>query len=242
MSFSDSWSRWRSRTGSFLRKRGLIPQFLVVLRDPEKRFDKRYRVDTAGVLKPVELQSDPRYKHSNWYGPTDTARFREMLRSIRVDYSKFVFIDFGCGKGKVLLLASALPFKQIIGVEVWSEMISMAEQNLRTYTGARNSNNIGLHHVDAGEFAIPDGPGIYYFFDPFREEVMSRVLENIRRSLSAAPREVYVIYCEPERPDILENCGFLTRIRQTKHYSIYKARRDATGTRQEIAQAEGNVL
>jgi len=230
MSLVELWTEWKDRAVRSLQKRGLVgtvrlvPAFVVksLKGDPDKRFDRRFRVDTAGILKPTELQSDPRFQQSNWYAPTATTSFFRMLRQIKVDFSKFVFIDFGCGKGKALLLASQLPFKEIIGIELWSEMISVAEENLKSYTGNRKCKTFQLHYMDASEFPIPSDPGIFYFFDPFREEVMQKVLENIRQSLAAAPREIYIIYCEPERPDLLDRSGFLTPIKQTARYSIYK--------------------
>ena len=231
MSIPKLWTSLKARASASIVKRGfagtvrLVPGAIAArLRgDPEKRFDRRFRVDTAGIIKPPELQSSPRFKDSNWYAPSATNSFYRMLRQIKVDFRKFVFIDFGCGKGKALLLASRLPFKQIIGIELWSELFFFAEENLKRYTGKRSCNEFQLHYMDAIEFNIPGEPGIYYFFDPFREEVMRKVLENMRRSLAAAPREAYVIYCEPERPDILDQSGFLTLIKQSTHYSIYRA-------------------
>ena len=231
MSLLELWMRWKGRALVSVRKRGLagtvrlFPGLVAASfrGDPDKRFDRRFHVDTAGILKPIELQSDPRFKDSNWYAPTATTSFFRMLRQIKVDFRKFVFIDFGCGKGKALLLASQLPFKQIVGIELWPELFSVAEKNLKSYSGKRQCSEFRLHQMDASEFPIPSEPGIYYFFDPFREEVMRKVLDNMRRSLAAAPRESYVVYCEPERPDILDQSGFLTLLKQTPHYSIYKA-------------------
>ncbi len=117
--------------------------------------------------------------------------------------------------------ASALPFREIIGVEIWPEMVSIAEENLRKYRGNRACRVARLHCLDASEYSIPADPGVFYFFDPFRETVTRKVLENLRQSLLVHPREVYVIYCEPERPDLLDNCGFLALLKRTEHYSIY---------------------
>lgn len=242
--------RWKGRAVRSLHKRGfagtiqLVPAVVAAtLRgDPDKRFDQRFHVETAGILKPLELQSLPRFEHSNWYAPTATTSFCRILRQIKVDFKKFVFIDFGCGKGKALLLASRLPFKQIVGVELWSELLSTAEQNLKSYRGRRKCNTFRLHYMDATEFPIPREPGIYYFFDPFHEKVMRKVLENMRHSLAAWPREAYVIYCEPERPDILDNCGFLTLIKQMPHYSIYKASGSTTGGARELLTPHNEVF
>lgn len=51
-----------------------------------------------------------------------------------LDYSKFTFIDFGAGMGRVLLMASERPFRKIIGVEFARELITIAENNLRSYS------------------------------------------------------------------------------------------------------------
>ena len=230
MPILDVWVRWKDRAKASFHKRGitgtirLLPGLVAArLRgDPEVQFDQRYGVDTAGILKPTSLQSDPRFKHSNWYAPSAAAAFRRMLRHINVDFSSFVFIDFGSGKGKALMLALALPFREVVGVELWPDLVRIAEDNLGKYSGKRACRVTRLHCVDASEYSIPPDPGIYYFFDPFRETVTLKVLENLRQSLRAHPREAYVIYCEPERPDLLDNCGFLALLRRTTHYSVYR--------------------
>jgi hypothetical protein len=226
----ERFLRLKTRAVSSIRKRGitetvrLVPGFIAatIRGDPDKRFDRRFHVDTAGIIKPIELQSLPRFKDSNWYAPVTATLFREMLSQIKVDFRKFTFIDFGCGKGKALLLASRLPFKTIVGIELWSELYDAAKKNLSSYSGKRKCKNFQLHYMDAKEFRIPDEPSIFFFFDPFREEVMRKVLYNIQASLVAAPRDIYVIYCEPERPDILDQSEFLTLLVRTPHYSIYR--------------------
>jgi tRNA1(Val) A37 N6-methylase TrmN6 len=139
-----------------------------------------------------------------------------------VDYGKFVFIDFGCGKGKVLLLAAELPFKQIIGVELSSELICVAAENLKSYVRrTRMSNVFHLNCMDASEYRIPHEPAIFYFYNPFRAEVMRKVLENIRGSLAAAPREIYLVYLNPVDRSLLDESGFLTPVKLTYWYSIH---------------------
>jgi SAM-dependent methyltransferase len=229
------WTKWKGKALRSLRTRGLagtlifaaalakriLCQRWTLYRDA--RFDQRFAVDTAGILYLPELQSDPRFRYSNGYAPTPRSRFRRMMRRLDVDYSKFLFIDFGCGKGRVLVLAAELPFQQIIGIELSSQLIRVAEDNLRSYLGPRRCHTIQLACTDAGEFPIPGEPAIYYFYDPFQAEMMRKVLENIRRSLAATPRETYVLYFTPKHQHLLDECGFLTPIKQAPWYSIYKS-------------------
>jgi len=244
MSFTGFWTKWVGKLLSSLRERGVagtarraaaLAGHIIVERwrryqrwNPwyhylDKRFDRRFAVDTAGMVNLPELKTDPRFKYAVNYRPTPRSLFFRMLRRLDVDYSSFVFIDFGCGKGKVLFLAAELPFKRIVGIELSSKLFRVAENNLRNYLGPRTCNAVQLVCMDASEYEIPEERAIYYFYNPFTAEVMNPVLENIRRSLAATPRETYVVYYNHELKRLLDESGFLMPIKQTSLYSIYKA-------------------
>jgi|GEM_PF-874811 len=186
----------------------------------DQRFDRRFAVDTAGVAVIPEIHSDPRF---SGYSPTPSDRFFQMLRQVDVDYTRFVFIDFGCGKGKAVMLAAELPFKQIIGIELSAELIAIAEKNVRNYRGKRRCTTIQLLCIDATDFEIPNERAIYYFWDPFEAELMEKVLQNIHRSFIDVPREIYIVCFMPSFRSVLDKSGFLTRMKQASWYSIYKA-------------------
>jgi SAM-dependent methyltransferase len=222
MSFYDVWVRWENKAVRSFRQRGVVGTLeftLVLVKEglssrwrhySDQKFDRRFAVDTADTSIPPEFESDPRFKYGHAYGPTPRSLFFRMLRKLEVDYSKFLFIDFGCGKGKALLLAAELHFRQIIGVELSSKLIDVAEENLKTYLGRTRERDIfKLVRMDARQYPIPQEPAIYYFANPFEAEVMRSVLENIRSSLAPAPRG-------PSRKSLLgnscvENKGFMVQ-------------------------------
>lgn len=147
-----------------------------------------------------------------------------MLRELRIDHTRFVFIDFGCGKGKVLLLAAELPFRRIIGVELSEKLLRIAEDNVRSYLRrTRKRNVIELVCRDAADYPLPPERSVLYFWNPFGETVLEKLLGNIQRSLAAAPREAYIVYLNPVHRDGLDRCGFLTPIKRTHLYAIYQA-------------------
>ena len=238
-SLLDLWTKWIGRANRSLRKRGflgavrasatMVKSIVRVrllwpyLHRLDKIFDWRFSVDTAGTLILPELQTDPGFQDSYGYGPIARYRFFCLLRQLHVDHSKFVFIDIGCGKGKALLLAARLPFKRIIGVEHSSKLVEAAEENLRTYRGSRRCSTFDLACVDAGEYPIPPEAAVFFFYNPFNENLMRKVLENIWRSLREVPRDAYLIYVEPDCKSLLAESGFLTPVKQTSWYSIYKA-------------------
>ena len=186
----------------------------------DRNFDRRFAVNTAGVLLLPEIHSDPRF---NGYSPTPHSLFSRLLRQVDVDYSQFTFIDFGCGKGKALLLASKLPFRRIVGVEVSSVLIGVAAENLKTYRGTRRCKAVQLVHSDARDFRLPEEDAICYFWDPFEAELMRTVLENIRNSLAAAPRDIYIVYFMPVHRKLFDEADFLSMVKQTSWYCIYRA-------------------
>jgi hypothetical protein len=187
----------------------------------DRRYDRRWAVDTAGIDLLDEI---PDYTDANAYSPVPRSTFFSVLRQIDVDYSQFVFIDFGCGKGKPVLLASELPFEATIGLELVPRLAEIGQKNIETYRGPRKSRSSQIVCADATEYEIPQKPAILYFFDPFKEDVMIKVLNNIRRSLIAVPREMYILYLDPSWRHLMDNADYLALIKDTGHCCIYKSR------------------
>jgi SAM-dependent methyltransferase len=245
-SFLDAWTAWTKRAERSLRTRGPLGTAAAaaalvrhgartfldrVVLDPwnnhwDREFDRRFGVDTAGSVFLPELQSDPRFRHSVHYATLPRSLILRMLRRLALDYNRFVFIDFGCGKGKALLVAAELPFKQIVGIEISSKLISVAEENIRKYVRrTERLNAIQLACMDVCDYPIPREPVVCYFYNPFDAQVMQRVLAKLYASLAAAPREAFVVYSypPPAAQIVMDESGFLTPIKQTFAYSIYRA-------------------
>ena len=195
----------------------------------DRRFDRRFSVDTAGIIRLTEFQADPQFPELSSsgqevsYGPSPSVVFASALERIHVDWKKFVFIDFGCGKGKALLLAAKLPFKRIIGLELVSALVQAAESNWQRYTGKKKCTDCLIVCKDAREFVIPNDPAVYYFYNPFNKTVLRHILEHISRSLAVEFRESYVVFLNPEYDDVLKEYTFLEPIARTSLYSVHRA-------------------
>jgi SAM-dependent methyltransferase len=189
-----------------------IPYYARQLID--SRFDRKYGVETSGYafLEKLEITSTNR----EWgitYQPTSAKHLKIMLSQISADLSEFTFIDFGSGKGRVLLMASEYPFKQIVGVEFAADLHAKAEENIPRYRNARQRCfNIQSLCMDAVDFVIPDGRCVLYFFDPFREDVMRRVLTNIANTYRRTGAKMFLIYYASVHADLVESLGIFKRI------------------------------
>jgi len=108
------------------------------------------------------------------------------------------FIDIGCGKGRVLLMAAEHGFRKIIGVDFAADLCLAARDNVERYRRSSNSSAVfSIEQRDACTYNVPDQPGVLFLYNPFNESVMRSFVANVERSLSQHPREFYVIYHMP---------------------------------------------
>lgn len=154
-------------------------------------WDIWHGVETSGRVKinSVNVVGNNRSLGIDYYPGT----VRKVLEELSPDYRQYGFIDFGSGKGKVLLEAAGYPFQFVEGVEFSSELHRIAERNIRNYRGKRRCSAVRSVLGDAAEFVLPAAPLVLYFFHPFTGRVLEAVIDNIRRSAAAQPRNILII-------------------------------------------------
>ncbi len=206
---------------------------LNLLRDltPQRRrlrygdidYDFDHNVDTSWAT--LSLRTRLRELISGaQYHASEPALFHEMLSALPVPADGSVFIDLGSGKGRALLMASDYPFRQIVGVELLEELNQAAEKNIAGYRSA-NQRCFNIESVcgDAREFRFPYASFVLYLFNPFPDYVLRTVLENLRKSVEAQPREVYVINHNLIHEDIFRAQHWLRELHRTHQFAIYRA-------------------
>src|SRR5882672_929842 len=93
--------------------------------------DQRLGIDAAGVHTPDELSlKGENAEFAVEYYATPTWIFRRLVDSLAIDVGRFVFVDYGCGKGRVLVLAAERPFLRVEGVELSDDMHRVAVRNV----------------------------------------------------------------------------------------------------------------
>jgi predicted RNA methylase len=161
------------------------------------------------------------------YFATEPWLFEQIMQAIPVDFSQFTFIDLGCGKGRVLLMASDYPFKRIVGVEFMPDLHRAARQNIAIFSSDRQRcRQIEAVCLDARDFQFPPGPLVMYLFNPFSESTFAHVLENLRHSVEQMPRPVYIAYRFTEFEKLLSQADWLERIAGAEQWAVYGNRRE----------------
>jgi SAM-dependent methyltransferase len=139
------------------------------------------------------------------------------LRGTRVG-PRDVFVDYGSGKGRVLLHASRRPFARVIGIELDPEDCAFARRNLAAAAAARRVRAAAVEvlEVDASSWPVPDDVTVVYMFNPFKGEVFAAVVSRLIESLDRRPRPLTLVYANPECSAELLATGRFERVRSSR--------------------------
>jgi SAM-dependent methyltransferase len=227
------WNDLAAREGRIAATRTVLSALAEFARDstPERRrqrygdadYDWDHRVNTTSAA--VGWRDRLLGVFHSPYQPTESALFHEMIETLRahigIDYSEFVFIDLGSGKGRTLLMASDYPFRRILGVELLPTLHETAKENLSGYH-SESQKCFALESIcgDATEFPFPEEPTVLYLFNPFPEAGMRRVIGNLEQSLREDSRAVYVLYHNPLLEHVMGE-STLKKIGGTHQYAVY---------------------
>lgn len=162
-------------------------------------FDLKHGTETSARVYPADLAlSHPNWIHASPYFPTPSRLLKETVQLLNLDVKPLTFVDLGSGKGRVLLMASALPFRRIVGVELSAQLSVVAARNLAVYQGEQRCTDIRIECGDFTEFVFPAEPLFVFLYHPASAELSKVLARNLARSIRAFPREVWVLYVTPQ--------------------------------------------
>jgi len=169
-------------------------------------FDWKYKTDTRSKISLHDLTVTGENKeHGSFYQPTMALSFKRLLDTVPLP-PESVLVDFGCGKGRVLLLAVLRGMKKAVGIEFSPELCEIARNNVRIVEQATGSRlDITVIEGDVTHYEIEDDQNVFFLFNPFDDVVLEAVVKNIQKSLQRKSREIAIIYYNPVHSHILDN-------------------------------------
>ena len=179
-------------------------------------FDFRYgvRTDQWVELSDLEVVGDNRDQGRS-YQPIRPLIFRSALDSFKIP-REGVFVDYGSGKGRVLMLSVLSGFHRTVGIEFAPDLCRVAEHNLDKFRARTGMQFEALVlNVDAACYKVNDDECVFFLFNPFDGEVLEQVLRNIRYSLQHKPRSIHIIYANPVHRQVLDNDPFWLNVGET---------------------------
>jgi SAM-dependent methyltransferase len=171
--------------------------------------ERKYNLNSIGLdkLRNLSIKGDNLahasiYQASNYYILEKGFNY---LRSINENNS---IVDFGCGKGRALVVAAYFEFKNITGIDFATALCISAEQNIQKTKLLYPSATFNVVCDDVVNYKIKKEQNVFFFFNPFDEVVMLEVIKNILASLKEKSRKVYIMYVNPVHKEIFLSAGF----------------------------------
>lgn len=154
------------------------------------------------------------------YSKTNEKHLKEIFQALEVQSSDCL-LDVGCGKGGVLRGAAVFPFKRIVGIDIDPRLIEIAKNNFKILG---LSDKIECSVEDALTYQGYHQFNIFFFFNPFGEEIMRTVVDKIIKT-NVGKERFFIIYHNPVYYKIIENAGCFRKIKElfdsSKQYKTY---------------------
>jgi SAM-dependent methyltransferase len=165
--------------------------------ESDAEFDARHGTDTAGSVEPGDLGigDTDTSKLAIRYLPSPLRVTSWMLDRIGIDPRECSFVDLGCGKGRVLLVAAQRPFRKIVGVEISTDLAAIASRNVdRFRPPSELVPSITVENTDVRKFAMPPGNLLIHMYHPFDPVISAAVFARLAAIPDQPPRRIIVAY------------------------------------------------
>jgi precorrin-6B methylase 2 len=139
------------------------------------------------------------------YGAVDYTQIKKIIAFLQLNEND-IFIDIGCGKGRVILYAATQKIKKVIGIEYEKGLADIARRNINSCKALKTE--IEVIQADAAVYTITEGT-VFFINNPFGYKTLLKVLDNIKKSILAYPRKVRIVYNGSQYQVLLEMSGWL---------------------------------
>ena len=196
----------------------------------ERLFDRRFGIETRGIIEDLSAHgaAGPNLEHAVRYEPIQLPVYRRIERALPVAARDYDFVDYGCGKGRALILAAESGFRRMIGVEFAPRLLSVAERNIAAYRARRpHGGAFEVVSIDATEYEPPSNPAVLFFYNPFDAPVMARVLERLDRAWQRHRADWLLVYRNARHEALFEQRAWLAPVAEDESFRIWRAAPDA---------------
>lgn len=157
--------------------------------------ERRLGIDTGEFSHGFQLGDEGQCRG---YEPIDHKCFDIIMDHLAIRAGVDGFIDYGCGKGRAVVLAATHPFVQAIGVERSSRLAEIARDNVASAQRHLACADVRIVESDARTWPVPRDITIAFLFNSFGGEILDDVMERIHESLVEHPRRFRLVYAIPK--------------------------------------------
>jgi SAM-dependent methyltransferase len=216
-------------TAASVRERGALTTLQIAWSVVEDAwFDRRFGTETARTVYTDQLESHLANRdHSTRHKATKARPLQTLLRELQLP-SGSTFVDIGCGKGKVLLLAAQHPFARVVGIEFSPSLCRDARRNVGIFEKrVRLQAPVEVIEADVTQHAFGGDENVFFLYNPFDGEILEAFLKNLAGSLAARPRRLWMIYNAPVYASVVDASGLFkpgeTRTIGGNEFRVYRS-------------------
>lgn len=175
----------------------------------EIKGEKKYRLNSIelDMLKTITIDSN-NLVHASIYQGCNYYILEKGFNYLKSINENKTLVDFGCGKGRAMVVAAYFGFKKITGIDFAKPLCLLAEQNIKRTADIFPKVDFTVICDDVVNYKVGQDLNVFFFFNPFDEVVMLTVVKNILFSLKVNPRKIYIMYSNPLHKEIFLSAGF----------------------------------
>ena len=161
-------------------------------------FDKELGIETSGIVSAVDIHRDKRLTSliSPYIG-SQPSIVRTALAALGT-YGDYTFVDYGCGKGRAVIVADEFPFHNVIGIELSAALAARARLNAEK-VARRFPDRPPMKIVDANvcDFPLPSGKLACFNYNAFGSEIVAQIITKFEAALAGDTPHMFFIYYNP---------------------------------------------
>lgn len=191
----------------------------------DRAFDAQWGTDTSREVPMSALDFPAELKRSsNHYQASGAHILDEAIACAGIDPSAFVFVDYGCGKGRIVLLAAARPFIAAVGVEYSPLLTHIARDNANAFVAAGGATTAPVFwQGNAADYAPPPGNIFAYLYNAFGADILAGCLDRFEAAKAADPsRRIILAYVNPQFGDAVRTRGAWREINRSADIQCFE--------------------
>lgn len=175
----------------------------------EIKGEKKYQIDSIEIdrLNNLTVKGENK-EYASIYQGANYFLLEKSFDYLRENNATGSIVDFGSGKGRILAVAAFYGFKKITGIDFVAALCEKAKENIKKIKPLFPNTEFSIMYMDAVNYEIRNDDSIFFFFNPFEETIMLKVVKNILKSLKEQPRIIYVVYINPIFKEIFLSANF----------------------------------
>lgn len=170
----------------------------------DHNYENKFGIETSELYYYKDDISE--FRDGQAYHPTAYYLLEKMIANMEF-HCDDVFVDLGCGKGRVVLFLALQNLKKVIGIELHKDLANAAKSNM-TKMKSKLNTPVEIINKDATNFNL-ENCTIFFLNNPFGYKTMEKIIGNINKSLLTNPRKIKILYRHPYSQDILNDKKWL---------------------------------